>query len=117
ERLVTRYLRGFGRLEWELQRGRRNEALDCAVYALSAAVHLGMHRMRPADWAKCREQLHGQAALARAEGKPAEDQSHAATEQSAAPTAPPQISESERQRRAFALGTGRPNTGGGNWVS
>ena len=117
ERLITRYLRGFGRLEWELQRGRRNEALDTFCYSYACAVHLGMHRMRPADWAKCREQLHGQAALARAEGKPAEDQSHAATEQPAAPTAPPQqISESERQRRAFALGTGRPNIGGGNWI-
>jgi phage terminase large subunit GpA-like protein len=58
ERLITKYVRGFGRLEWQLQRGRRNEALDCFVYAYAAAVHLGLHRMRPADWAKCREQLH-----------------------------------------------------------
>lgn len=59
ERLVTKYVRGFGRLEWELQRGRRNEALDCFVYAYAAAVHLGMQRLQPRDWEICRERLHG----------------------------------------------------------
>jgi phage terminase large subunit GpA-like protein len=105
ERLVTKYLRGFGRLEWELQRGRRNEALDTFCYSYACAVHLGMHRMRPADWAKCREQLHGHAA-----------QSHAATDPPAAvPVPPQQISEAERQRRAFLQGA--PPPGGANWTT
>jgi phage terminase large subunit GpA-like protein len=66
ERLVTKYLRGFGRLEWELTKGRRNEALDCAVYAYAAAVHAGVRRMRSADWTRMRERLHKTAAPAAA---------------------------------------------------
>lgn len=59
ERLITKYVRGFGTLVWELQRGRRNEALDCFVYSYAAAVHLGMRRTTPQEWATCRERLHG----------------------------------------------------------
>jgi phage terminase large subunit GpA-like protein len=36
ERLQTRKVRGFTKLEWVLAKGRRNEALDCRAYALSA---------------------------------------------------------------------------------
>jgi len=36
ERMVSRRVRGFTKLEWELPKGRRNEALDCRVYALAA---------------------------------------------------------------------------------
>jgi phage terminase large subunit GpA-like protein len=36
ERLVTRRVRGFVKLQWELLPGRRNEALDCRTYALAA---------------------------------------------------------------------------------
>jgi phage terminase large subunit GpA-like protein len=36
ERLVTRRVRGFVKLQWELLSGRRNEALDCRVYAIAA---------------------------------------------------------------------------------
>jgi phage terminase large subunit GpA-like protein len=35
ERLVSRRVRGFTRLEWELPKGHRNEALDCRVYAMA----------------------------------------------------------------------------------
>jgi phage terminase large subunit GpA-like protein len=52
ERLVTRYVKGRPRLEWVKPSGRRNEALDCAVYALAAAHYLGMERWREGDWAK-----------------------------------------------------------------
>ena len=52
ERLVTRYLRGRARLEWVKPPGKRNEALDCAVYALAGAHKLGMERWRDGDWAK-----------------------------------------------------------------
>lgn len=57
EKLVTKYVKGFPRVEWQLDKGKRNEALDCAVYAYAAAIHLGMNRMRPADWIKYRERL------------------------------------------------------------
>jgi phage terminase large subunit GpA-like protein len=50
ERLVTKYVRGFPKMEWHIPKGRRNEALDCAVYAYAAACQLGMPRMRESDW-------------------------------------------------------------------
>lgn len=51
ERLVTRYQKGGQpRLEWVKQPGRRNEALDCAVYALAAAHYVQMHRWRDEEW-------------------------------------------------------------------
>jgi phage terminase large subunit GpA-like protein len=36
EKHVTRYTKGFPTKVWELKSGRRNEALDCEVYALAA---------------------------------------------------------------------------------
>lgn len=50
ERLVTRYVKGHARLEWIKPNGRRNEALDCAVYALAAAVWYGIERITEAQW-------------------------------------------------------------------
>jgi phage terminase large subunit GpA-like protein len=52
ERLVTRYVKGRPRLEWVKPAGRRNEALDCAVYALAAAHYAGLDRWRDAEWAR-----------------------------------------------------------------
>ncbi len=52
ERLVTKYHKGRPRLEWMKPAGRRNEALDCAVYALAAAHWLGVPRWREPDWQK-----------------------------------------------------------------
>jgi phage terminase large subunit GpA-like protein len=52
EKLVTRYVKGRPRLEWVKPAGRRNEALDCAVYALAAAVFAGIDRWREGDWRK-----------------------------------------------------------------
>ncbi|MEY2653097.1 MAG: hypothetical protein RLZZ524_124, partial [Pseudomonadota bacterium] len=57
ERLVTRYVKGRPRLEWVKPQGRRNEALDCFVYALAAAHWLGMHRWREPDWARLRARI------------------------------------------------------------
>jgi len=45
ERRVTRYLRGQPRTEWVLERGRRNEALDCVCMADAAAESYGLARM------------------------------------------------------------------------
>ncbi len=52
ERLVTRYVKGHARLEWVKPAGRRNEALDCAVYALAAAHFVGIDRWKEGDWNK-----------------------------------------------------------------
>ena len=57
ERLVTRYVKGRARLEWVKPNGKRNEALDCAVYALAAAHYVGMERWKPADWARWERRL------------------------------------------------------------
>lgn len=52
ERLVTRYIKGHARLEWVKPNGKRNEALDCAVYALAAAHYVGIDRWKEGDWTK-----------------------------------------------------------------
>lgn len=52
ERLVTRYIKGHAKLEWLKPPGRRNEALDCAVYALAAAHFVGVDRWKESEWSK-----------------------------------------------------------------
>ena len=52
ERLVTRYVKGHARLEWIKPNGKRNEALDGAVYALAAAHYRGIDRWKEGDWAR-----------------------------------------------------------------
>lgn len=49
ERLSTKYVKGRARLEWTKPAGVRNEALDCAVYALAAAHWSGIDRWR-GEW-------------------------------------------------------------------
>lgn len=55
ERLATKYIKGHPRLEWIKPNGRRNEALDCAVYAYAAACWLGIESMREPSWARREE--------------------------------------------------------------
>lgn len=56
ERLVSSIGRnGKRRLEWVLPRGRRNEGLDCAVYALAAAHWVGIDRWKDGDWQRREE--------------------------------------------------------------
>lgn len=50
EKMATRYYKGHPRTEWVKPSHRRNEVLDCTVYALAAAYHLGIHRWRERDW-------------------------------------------------------------------
>ena len=49
ERLVTRFVRGYPRPEWQKSRDR-NEALDCRVYARAAAYVMGLDRFRSSQW-------------------------------------------------------------------
>jgi phage terminase large subunit GpA-like protein len=74
EKLVTRYVKGRPRTEWVLPPGRRNEALDCAVYALAAAHWVGIDRWRDADWDH-REEGIRLANEASSRGKPLPDRS------------------------------------------
>lgn len=46
EKLVTKFNKGIPKREWMRLPGRRNEALDCEVYALAAAVSAGMQNLR-----------------------------------------------------------------------
>jgi len=55
ERLVTKYVKGHARMEWVKPNGRRNEALDCAVYAYAAAIWLGVERWTELQWARLEE--------------------------------------------------------------
>jgi phage terminase large subunit GpA-like protein len=57
ERLATKYVKGRPKLEWVKPPGVRNEALDCAVYALAAAHWRGIDRWREADWSKLQQRI------------------------------------------------------------
>jgi len=76
ERLVTRYSKGRPRLEWVKPNGRRNEALDCAVYALAAGHFVGLDRWREGDWAKWQGRVEARDLFdgAAAPGAPGADQ-------------------------------------------
>ena len=47
EKLMTKYVKGYPRLEWVLPSGKRNEALDCEVYNYAAAMRAGLVHI---DW-------------------------------------------------------------------
>jgi phage terminase large subunit GpA-like protein len=57
ERLVTRIIKGFPRGSWEKEPGRRNEALDCRVYARAAASIYGLDRFDERHWRRMEEAL------------------------------------------------------------
>ena len=50
EKLITRYHKGHAIQDWVKPSHRRNEVLDCTVYALAAAYHLGMNKFSVRDW-------------------------------------------------------------------
>ena len=60
ERMVTKYIKGHPRHEWVKQVGRRNEDLDCTVYAYAAALYLGINRWRQAEWDKIEAKIQPQ---------------------------------------------------------
>ena len=57
ERLVTKYVKGHARMEWVKPSGRRNEALDCAVYAYAAAVWAGIERYTDIQWQRLEDRV------------------------------------------------------------
>jgi len=107
ERLVTKYVRGFPVLEWHLPKGKRNEALDCSVYAYAAACQLGLERLKASDW----ETLKRRMTAARSEGAPEEVQAP----QTPAPVAPWQ--RLDPNRGPFGGGRGGSPRGGGNFAT
>jgi phage terminase large subunit GpA-like protein len=80
ERLVTKFVRGYPTLEWHIAKGKRNEALDAAVYAYAAAVQLGLPRVRAIDWKRTRDRL-----TVKREPKPVQE----VAEQNVEPEPPP----------------------------
>lgn len=52
ERMQTRYVKGHPVIDWIKPNGRRNEALDCAVYALAAAHYANVDKYTMAEWAR-----------------------------------------------------------------
>lgn len=54
EKAVTKSLNGFAKRVWEKPEGRRNEALDCRVYAYAAMI------LSAPVWSKISERLEGQ---------------------------------------------------------
>jgi phage terminase large subunit GpA-like protein len=54
---VTRIVKGFPRGSWEKEPGRRNEALDCRVYARAAAAIYGLDRLEERHWQRMEEAL------------------------------------------------------------
>jgi len=58
EKKMPRYHKGFAIHEWVLPPGRRNEALDCTVYALAAFWLLGLNRWRPGQWEQLRQKVN-----------------------------------------------------------
>lgn len=105
ERLVTRYVKGRARLEWVKPAGRRNEALDCAVYALAAAYKLRMHVWREGDWAKWQQRVEPDVAdlfeMPVSSGGEVSPGSENATSSETPPTRPPAPPPRMRRRGAI----------------
>ena len=108
ERLRTIYVKGRPKLEWLKPAGRRNEALDCAVYALAAAHWLGMDRWREGDWRKWEARTEVRDLFAAA--PPPAEEGQPAQQTAAAPAAapPPAVakppSPNDRLRRRGTIG-------------
>lgn len=62
-----------GKLTWQVRPGKRNEALDCEVYALHAAYAVGVHKLPEPKWAALEARL-GQRTLFNQEPEPETDE-------------------------------------------
>lgn len=109
ERLVTRYVKGHPRLEWVKPPGRRNEALDCAVYALAGAHKVGIDRWKEGDWAKWEARVQARDLF----DAPATPEATQATEP---PAPPPEQAPKPPARGPWTDYTGaRPKGFAGRW--
>lgn len=81
--------------EWKPRTDRRNEALDCTVYALYISRHLRLHIKRPAQWDVI-EMTMRQGVLV------PEDEPEAAPQPAAAPTPAPALPPPERETETVA---------------
>ncbi|HOW49326.1 MAG TPA: phage terminase large subunit family protein [Burkholderiaceae bacterium] len=112
ERLATRYVKGRPKLEWLKPAGRRNEALDCTVYALAAAHFLGLPRWRAPDWERLRAKLAQRSLLPESnEDAAAPDSQDPAAP--AAPSAPPPDATPRTPRRVGRIA--KPKGFVGRW--
>jgi phage terminase large subunit GpA-like protein len=57
EIVIERSRNGFARQTWNLLPGRRNEGLDCWVYAYAAAVQVGLDRFNERKWVEFEQSL------------------------------------------------------------
>ncbi|MDH0894232.1 MULTISPECIES: phage terminase large subunit family protein [unclassified Pseudomonas] len=86
ERKLTRYVKGYKRVEWVKGKAERNEVLDLLVYNLAAAQFLGLHRYRESEWAALRGQVCQGSLFS--EPKPAEPAPQQSTPAHQAPARP-----------------------------
>ena len=79
-------------MEWVKPSGRRNEALDCAVYAYAAAVWAGIERYTETQWRRLEDsvapRVSDQPAAAPVANMRASDDNPAASAAAAAESAP-----------------------------
>lgn len=57
ERIRTRYVKGHPVQEWILPPGKRNEGLDCGVYALAGAHKAGIERWSDGEWRRWEQRI------------------------------------------------------------
>lgn len=97
EKIVTKFVKGFPRREWKKDEGRRNEALDCRVYAFAALV------MASPQMDKIAFKIRKRAELApKPLPPPVENEATAeeATDKTALDPLPPVLDSPQKQRRA-----------------
>lgn len=69
ERKVTRYVKGYKKIEWVKGKAERNEGLDLMVYCLAMAHYLGINRYQEHDWERVSQAVLN-AGLETAQSKP-----------------------------------------------
>lgn len=104
ERIVTRYVKGHARLEWVKPPGRRNEALDCAVYALAAAHKCGIDRWGDHKWQAWESRVQVADLFDQAPPPPSHAQPPQPAADTAAPPEPPPITVVPRRRTSVPRG-------------
>jgi len=67
EKLITKYVKGFPRMEWVLV-GKNNEGLDCEVYSYAAAIRAGIVHF---DWSAIEAAITGTPTTEAAPAQPA----------------------------------------------